>query len=245
MTIVVLNDDVLKFPRIVCGTVIITLIISQPVKNRFINRFVQRLIPVFILEQSLILIETFSTYMDLYTEYQFLIWRLCRIIRIVISLSLCYPLSLCLRDNQQKFRSVSVYVCCLMFIGTIFDLLQVNDGRSGVNYIALTVISLFTLYQYRQLRRRSGAENSQLNNLIFLEGIMMIFQISSIVLLFEDGYQMEFFIAIKITIELLQLQKFYAMILMMIQLNPTDIPQDTLVLHIMSDVTKENSYSNS
>lgn len=223
MTLVILDDDTLQFPRIICGAVIIALIITEPVNNPCFKQVFQWIIPALVFERLLIFVEILVNYWDMSSDYQLIIWKFSQIIRIVISLSLCYPLSLCIRDNQQKFRSVSIYICCLMIIGTMFDLFQVNDGRSGVNYIAPLMISVFTLYQYQQLRRRPNEQSpSQLNNLIFLELIMMIFYISSMILLFLTGYQMEFFRIIQITVELFQLQKFYAMIMMIIQLNPTN-----------------------
>ena len=239
MQTVVLTDDAMQFARMTCEASIVVLIVSESVKNTYLKH----LIPVLILEQLLIFLGTVLNYMDVFTEHQFIILRISEIIRIVISLSLCYPISVFLKDVEPKAKSASIYVGCLMIIGITSDLLQYNYIRPGVNYVAFLVISVFTFHQYNQIRRRIEDESSRLTSLIILEVILIILNLLLILLFFKDTGEIKVFVTIEIVMRFIQLHKFYTMILIITQLNPSNTDfktHDAFVFHISSDFVTEN-----
>lgn len=213
------TDDVMEFARVLCEAAVIVLIALEPVKNTYLNNFVKRLLPAFILEELLIFLGAVVTYMNLYTDHRIIIWRISEVIRIFISLSLCYPMSLFIGESGKKVQRLFIFVCCLMIVGTTSDLVLYHGSRSGVNYIALLLIFLFTLYQYRQLRQQIEGEIPRLNSLIILEVALIILNILLIILFFTGGPKLKFFIAFKIALNFIQLQKFYTMILVMTYFN--------------------------
>ena len=209
----------MEFARIASEAVVVTLIALEPVKNAYLNNFVKRLIPAFILEVLLIAVAEYIKYMELYAEYRILTWRTFEIIRIFISLSLCYPMSLFIGETGQKVQRLFMIVCGLMVIGTTSDLLGYRERHSGMNYVSFLLIFLYTLYQYNQLRQRTEGEIPRLKSLIFIETILIILDVILILLFLGGARQIKFFTATKNAMEFIQLQKFYMMILVMTYFN--------------------------
>ena len=215
MLMIAASDDTFEFARLTCETVIVILIAFEPVKNSFLQSFIARLLQLFILEELVIFAGVFINYLNIYTEWLLVISRLAEIIRIMITLSFCYPISVFIGETLEKFQSVFVYICCLMIIGTMSDLLHFNDSCSGVNYIALLIIFAFTLYQYNQLRQRKEGEIPRLDTLILLELILIALDTSLILIFFNAGWEQKFLPSIKLAMEFVQLLKFYLMISVM------------------------------
>lgn len=209
------NRDEMGLARIICEAMVIILIAMEPVKNPYLQKFVRTLLAAFILEESVIIAEVFVVHIGLFDEWTAIIWRIYEIIRIYISLSLCYPISLFIGENGQKLQRVFFVVCCLVVTGTISDYLRYNDGHSGMNYIAFTLIFLFTLYQYTQLRRQTQGEIPRLKTLMILESTLLVLNIILVLLFFYGGYQQTFLSALKIAIGILQYHKLYMMILVL------------------------------
>lgn len=102
MSVAVSSRDEMGFARIIYETMMIVLIALEPVKNSYLKKLVKRLLVVFILGEFVILVQIFVVYMDILDEWTPIIWRIYEIIRVFISLSLCYPISLFIGENGQK-----------------------------------------------------------------------------------------------------------------------------------------------
>jgi hypothetical protein len=215
MSIVVPNHDELGFARIICEAMMIVLIALEPVKNAYLKRFVKYLIAAFILEELVIIADVFLIYMNIINEWTIFIWRTYGIIRLFISMSLCYPMTLFIGQNLRKLQRLLIAVCCLIIYGVISESLGNNNGHSGIYFIAFLLIFIFTFYQYTQLRRRTGKEIPRLKSLMTLELTLIILNSILIVLFFNNGFEQNFLPAIKITIDILQYHKFYMIISVM------------------------------
>jgi hypothetical protein len=215
MSVAVSSRDEMGFARIIYETMMIVLIALEPVKNSYLKKLVKRLLVVFILGEFMIFAKVFVTYMDISDEWTPIIWRIYEIIRVFISLSLCYPISLFIGENGQKLQRLFFIVCCLVASGAISDHLHYNNGHSGLNHVASMLIFLFTFYQYTQLRRETIGEIPRLKSLMVLELILIILDGILIVLYFNGGNQPKFLSGMKIALGILQYQKFYMMILVM------------------------------
>lgn len=106
-------DDAMDFARIICETMIIVLIAVEPVKNVYLKVFVQRLLAAFVIEEIVMIIEAYLSYTKGSTFWTRDLWRLYEVIRIFISLSLCYPMSLFIGESGQK--STTTFSCRLLF----------------------------------------------------------------------------------------------------------------------------------
>ncbi len=102
MSVAVSSRDEMGFARIIYEAMMIVLIALEPVKNSYLKKLVKRLVVVFILGEFMIFAKVFVTYMDISDEWTPIIWRIYEIIRVFISLSLCYPISLFIGENGQK-----------------------------------------------------------------------------------------------------------------------------------------------
>ncbi len=193
----------------------IILIVLEPVKNSYLKNFVKRLLAAFVLEELVIITEAFFIYMSILDEWTAIIWRTYEIIRIFISLSLCYAISLFIGGSVQKIQRLFFIVCGLMIVGAISDHLRYNNGHSGMNYIAFLIIFSFTFYQYTQLRQQTEGEIPRLTSLMILEFVLIVLNVMLIILFFHGGYQQKFSSTVKITIGILQYQKLYMMIMVM------------------------------
>jgi hypothetical protein len=209
------RHDEIGFARIILETILIILIALEPVKNFYLKKFVKHLLTVFILEEFVIIAEVYVIYMNIQGEWAAIIWRIYEIIRIFISLSLCYPISLFIGENGQKIQRLFFIVSCLVAIGAISDHLHYNNGQSGMNFIAFILIFLFTFHQYTQLHRQTQGEIPRLKSLMVVEFTLILLNGILIVLFFSGAYQQKFLLAIRITIGVLQYQKIYMMILVM------------------------------
>ena len=158
MSAIAENENILGFARIICELMTIILIAAEPVKNAYLKIFVRRLLAAFVIEELVIIIQVFLSYTNESNVWTKDIWRVYEIIRIFISLSLCYPMSLFIGEGGQKVQRLFLVVCSLMIVGIILNHLKYNDGHSGVDHIAFLIIFVFTFYQYNQLRRRTEGE---------------------------------------------------------------------------------------
>lgn len=235
MQALVLTYNVMQVARITCEIIFIVLIISKSMKNTYLNNYLQHLIPVFIFEQLLSFSGTILSEMNVNIEHPSILLRISEIIRIVISLSLSYPICVFIKDAELKTKKISMYIAGLTIIGILADVLEYKTMRPGVNYLAFLLISIFTLYQYEQLRRRIDEEISRVKNLMTTETILIILNILLVLLFFKNTEEIQLFVTIEIVIRFIQLQKFYTMIVMITQFNSL-IPQDPFVLHISSDL---------
>jgi hypothetical protein len=215
MPIVVPNRDELGFARIICEAMIIVLIALEPVKNLYLKKFVRHLLIAFVLEELVIIIEVFVIYMNILNEWTIFIWRTHGIIRLFISLSLCYPITLFIRENRRKLQCLLIVISCLIIQGIISEYLGYNNGHSGVYFIAFLLIFIFTFYQYTRLHRQTEGEIPRLKSLMALELILIILNSILIVLFFNAKHQENFLSAIKIAIDILQYHKFYMIISVM------------------------------
>ncbi|CAF1425999.1 unnamed protein product [Adineta ricciae] len=193
MSIAVSCNNEMLVARIICEAMMIGLIALEPVKNPYLKVFVQRLLAVFILDELVIMTEGYILYTDTYAEWKAVFWRTHEIIRVFISLSLCYPMSLFIGENGQKYR----------------------NGHSGMNHIAFMLIFLFTFYQYVQLRRQTRGEVPRLKSLMAIESMLIILNLILIALFLARGYEQKALPTIKITMTILQYHKFYMIISVM------------------------------
>ncbi|CAF0925943.1 unnamed protein product [Adineta ricciae] len=215
MSIAVSCNNEMLVARIICEAMMIGLIALEPVKNPYLKVFVQRLLAVFILDELVIMTEGYILYTDTYAEWKAVFWRTHEIIRVFISLSLCYPMSLFIGENGQKVQRFFVVISGLVLIGGFFDHLQYRNGHSGMNHIAFMLIFLFTFYQYVQLRRQTRGEVPRLKSLMAIESMLIILNLILIALFLARGYEQKALPTIKITMTILQYHKFYMIISVM------------------------------
>jgi hypothetical protein len=177
-----------------------------------LKRFVKSLLAAFILEELVIIAEVCAIYINLSDEWTAIIWRIYEIIRIFISISLCYPKSLFTGESGQKLQHLFLIVCGLVGIGAILDHLKYNNGNTGMNLIVFLLIFLFTYYQYIQLHCRTEEKTPRLKSLMAI-GLTLILLNGLLVILFFTGIcQPKVMSAIRITIGILQYHKLYMMI---------------------------------
>ncbi|UJR11867.1 hypothetical protein I4U23_016046 [Adineta vaga] len=215
MSFVISCNTEMVFTRIICEAVVIGLIALEPIKNSYLKLFIQRLLAAFILDELVIITEGYILYTNMYDEWKAIVWRTHEVIRVFISLSLCYPMSLFIGENGQKLQRLFFVISSLVFIGGIFDHLHYRNGHSGMNHIAFMLIFLFTFYQYIQLRKQTRGQVPRLNSLMLIELVLMILNGLLIILFFSSGYEQKFLSTIKIATTILQYHKFYMIISVM------------------------------
>ncbi len=208
------NDEIV-FARIVCEAMIIVLIALEPIKNPYLKTFVKRLITAFILEGLVLITYAFVINTSTLQEWKTFTWRTYEVIRIFISLSLCYPMSLFTGENGQKVQRLFFVVFSLMAIGGILEHMQYNHGHSGMNHIAFMLIFSFTFYQYIQLRQQTEGDIPRLKSLMILEFVLIVLDGLLLILSISDQYQLRFVSALKIAMSFLQYHKFYMIISVM------------------------------
>jgi hypothetical protein len=208
-------DDEMVFARIVCEAMIIILIDLEPVKNPYLKTFVRRLITAFILEELVLITYAFVINTSTLQEWRTFTWRTYEVIRIFISLSLCYPMSLFTGENGQKVQRLFFVVFSLMAIGGILEHMQYNHGHSGMNHIAFMLIFSFTFYQYIQLRRQTEGDIPRLKSLMIIEFLLIILDSLLLILFISGQYQLRFVSSLKIAMSILQYHKFYMIISVM------------------------------
>jgi hypothetical protein len=191
---------------------IIIFIALESLQNSYLKKFVKSLLTIFILEELVIIAEVCAIYINLSDEWTAIIWRIYEIIRIFISISLCYPKSLFTGESEQKLQHLFLIVCGLVGIGAILDHLKYNNGNTGMNLIVFLLIFLFTYYQYIQLHCRIEEKTPRLKSLMAIALTLILLTGLLVILFFTGICQSKVMSAIRIIIWILQYHKLYMMI---------------------------------
>jgi hypothetical protein len=90
MPCIIPDNDAMNFARLIIETIIIILIALEPVKNVYLQKFVKCLLAAFIFGQLVLITKGTFIYFNTGDEWIMVAWRIYEIIRIFISLSMCY-----------------------------------------------------------------------------------------------------------------------------------------------------------
>lgn len=177
------------------------------------RRFINVLLVALCFEVFLIALYAYILHGVVHVRLAIFIWDLYKIVRLFISLSLCYPI-LVFTHKPIRLHLIFLLLSSLIVGGGIVNCTKSNPGSpSGYNNFAFMCIFLFTLYQYYQLKSHIHYDTNNLdvmkglNSLIAIE-IMLIILNGLLLILFFGGTD-SFLQSLRLSITLVQYLKIY------------------------------------
>ena len=200
--------------QVILESTIITALLLQPAKSAYMSRFVHMLIITLCIETSLMGFYAYVLHSLENDGLAIVIWELYKLVRLFLSLSLCYPMLVVL-NHKVKLHCVFLLIASIIIGGGIINYMVSEAGKStGFNNIAFMFIFAFTLQQYMKMKSRlPDADDSEiegLNSLIAIE--VSLVTLNGLLILLFFGGSTSFLQSLRLSITMIQYFKIYLLI---------------------------------
>jgi hypothetical protein len=206
--------------QVILEVVIIIAIMLEKVQNSYMRRFMSIFLAALWFETLLIGSYAYILHGMVHTRLAIFIWDLYKLVRLFVSLSLCYPI-IVFTNKQIKLHISFLLLSCIIIGGAIINWTKSSSPEklSGYNNIAFMFIFLFTLYQYYQLKSRMHDDEGSikgLKSLIAIEMILILLNGLLLILFFSGtNYLLQ---SLRLSITLVQYLKIYMIISLFVSL---------------------------
>jgi hypothetical protein len=200
--------------QVIFEMVIIIAIMLEQVQNSYMRRFISILLLALGFEAFLIGSYVYILYGMVDVRLAIIIWKLYKLVRLFINLSLCYPIMV-LTNKQIKLHIIFLLISILIITGAIVDSTKSNPGTpSAYDNIAFMLIFLFSLYQYFQLKShiyiKDETDIKGLKSLMTIEVILVLLNGLLIGLYFNGTHHS--LQSLRLSLTLIQYLKIYMLL---------------------------------